>query len=308
MFGLGIGLNRLKDQKGSAILVYHGIDHVGQTDINARFVSKEVFEKQIRFLKTYCNILSLSDYYEKRFDPDRFNVAITFDDGYLNNLTLALPILERYEAHAAIFVTGIQETDYPCLWADYLDLATYRSNEAIEVEGEVYVKKRGEYYNKNSIRLKSICKQNDWQFKQQIYSALPGNFLDENELKVYWHLADNNQIRQLDASPFITIGSHGYYHDDLGVIPFEQACNNLLKSKTYLEVVLGRLVDALAYPDASYSREVADYARSIGFTKQLACDFLFEEDRNDPALRERLVVNPFISTENQMLAMYQGKY
>ena len=55
-------------------------------------------------MKKNCNVISLSDYFEKKFDNKKINVAITFDDGYTNNLTEALPLLKKYNFRAVIYL------------------------------------------------------------------------------------------------------------------------------------------------------------------------------------------------------------
>ena len=88
------------------VLMYHSIDdNWRQTKLS---VSPESFEKQMSFLhrKRY-KVLSLDeviDIYEKKQGPLFKTVSITFDDGYLNNYTVAYPVLRRYGFPATIFV------------------------------------------------------------------------------------------------------------------------------------------------------------------------------------------------------------
>ncbi|QRM88099.1 hypothetical protein FG167_02295 [Lacinutrix sp. WUR7] len=91
----------MRDRPGKCILLYHGIDYVGQTDINGRFISAQLFEKQLDFLQTHYNLVSLSDLLSNKTDQNRMNIAIVFDDGYRNNLQLALFLGHRWQLHLA---------------------------------------------------------------------------------------------------------------------------------------------------------------------------------------------------------------
>lgn len=72
-------------------------------------VNPEIFEKQIKFLSKNFNVLSIdkiADYIEGKINLPTRSVAITFDDGYNNFLTNALPILKKYNLPVAIFIIG----------------------------------------------------------------------------------------------------------------------------------------------------------------------------------------------------------
>jgi peptidoglycan/xylan/chitin deacetylase (PgdA/CDA1 family) len=124
----------------------------------------------------------------------------------------------------------------------------------------------------------------------------------------YWALLSPLEIRELADSPYVTIGAHGHTHQDLAFIPHEEACLELRNCKATLEKISGRTIQALAYPFGAYTRALIDYAQSIGFTQQLAVDFLFPEDHTDQRLLERLVINPYISAPNQWGAIKNGRY
>lgn len=63
--------------------------------------------------------LSLEDYAAENYDPMGDYFIVTFDDGYLSNLTLAGPVLEEMGIPAAIFViTGCVGTPEYMTWED----------------------------------------------------------------------------------------------------------------------------------------------------------------------------------------------
>jgi len=105
---LGIG----KKNSGSIILLYHSI---GKEDINDYLklrINPESFEEQMACLyeKKY-KVIPLSELINNLSNSNSMplnTVSITFDDGYLDNIDLAVPILKKYEFPATIFIT----TDY----------------------------------------------------------------------------------------------------------------------------------------------------------------------------------------------------
>ena len=114
----------LKNRYGERIIVFHGIDKVGETKFNSRFHSVHFFEKFIQYATTNFNVISLDDFYNKKFKPDTLNLAITFDDGYFNNYKNAVPILEKYGVPATFFITTIPNNS-AFLWPDFIDLVSF---------------------------------------------------------------------------------------------------------------------------------------------------------------------------------------
>lgn len=89
------------------ILMYHYVNN--EEPLKSRLgVSPDSFERQMRFLRERkYNIVSLEELTDliknkKKMPPK--TVAITFDDGYLDNYTHAYPVLKKYNIPAAIFV------------------------------------------------------------------------------------------------------------------------------------------------------------------------------------------------------------
>ena len=65
-------------------------------------VSPERFERQMRWLSRWRQVVRLEE--TLRVPARRNLVAITFDDGYRDNLTVALPLLEKFQLPMTLFV------------------------------------------------------------------------------------------------------------------------------------------------------------------------------------------------------------
>jgi peptidoglycan/xylan/chitin deacetylase (PgdA/CDA1 family) len=87
------------------VLMYHRIATLS-ADPWGLGVRPDHFEAQIRELKKHTDIVPLSRLASQLRSGRRSRpvVAITFDDGYADNLTAARPILERHEAPATVFL------------------------------------------------------------------------------------------------------------------------------------------------------------------------------------------------------------
>jgi peptidoglycan/xylan/chitin deacetylase (PgdA/CDA1 family) len=87
-----------------SILVYHTIDDVNAPSACAETISPERFEQQLRWLSRRRRVVSLEETLTRSRRENL--VAITFDDGYRDNLTTALPVLEKYSLPMTLFVVA----------------------------------------------------------------------------------------------------------------------------------------------------------------------------------------------------------
>lgn len=91
------------------VLIYHGVgreDAKNWGDLNLLIVP-ETFEEQIKYLYEHgYKIVSVEEVSKRlRMNEDvKKYIAITFDDGYLNNYTHAFPILKKYNATATFYI------------------------------------------------------------------------------------------------------------------------------------------------------------------------------------------------------------
>ena len=93
------------------VLLYHRVTDAARDNLS---VGIEQFDRQMGLLRRYCEPLSIEQVLASATIPRsrRPLVCVTFDDGYLDNYTHAVPILLRHRIPAAFFVsTGIVGSD-----------------------------------------------------------------------------------------------------------------------------------------------------------------------------------------------------
>jgi len=88
-----------------AILYYHRIGTEGIPYYSK--LAPETFEAQMRYLRERYRVVSLEQLLRELEDPEATGqaVAVTFDDGYRDNFTAALPVLRQHGVKATFFVT-----------------------------------------------------------------------------------------------------------------------------------------------------------------------------------------------------------
>jgi peptidoglycan/xylan/chitin deacetylase (PgdA/CDA1 family) len=297
----------MSKKKGAVILCYHGVDLHEDKRFNMRFFSQKTLERHFYYLRKHTNIISVKDYFEGKFDSNKLNIAITFDDGYRNNFTYLKPLAEQYQLPVSIYITGLNQTDFPFLWADFADLVLYftkrkvfnlGNDEFVKNEKNLFVNAQG-----TSLKLK-IKEIGNWKYKEAFFKLFESEF---NELKKnkalddYWKIMSDEEIIACSESPYITIGSHSFYHNNHDIIPFEDSKKELMKSQAYLENLTQTKITEIAYPDGAYTEELSKWAyEELNFENQLALSFKFESDVTKQYIRSRQGLYPVDSIPNQL--------
>lgn len=111
--GMGTAYVKVRGIGGAIALMYHSIappELARWIDPGVR-KTPEVFEEQMAFLARHRRPISLTQLLaelDRGETPPAGTVVVTFDDGYLDNLTVAAPILARYGIPATWYLpTGL---------------------------------------------------------------------------------------------------------------------------------------------------------------------------------------------------------
>lgn len=132
-----------------AVIMYHGLlDDTSRQ--NEYVIDPKYFEEDLQYLTRngYHTIFAgeLIDYFEKGTPLPEKPVMLTFDDGYLNNYTLAYPLLQKYHCKAIISPIGYaadQAADetYPnpiysqCTWQQLKEMS---DSGLVEIQNHTY--------------------------------------------------------------------------------------------------------------------------------------------------------------------------
>ncbi len=269
----------------SWILMYHRID-VAPVDPWDLAVRPEVFEAQLAWLKKHRTVLTLPELMQrwKEGKLDRHSVAISFDDGYLDNRTTALPLLEKYELPASFFLCTDAITSGEGYWWDALQELVF----AASLPGGFVFSLNGKTFPAPNTPA-TPSRLVDWRYPQPPPDNWSRLYLDLwSELRMLPHeeqrsllrrwaeeaglplrpvpVIDRQQARELAAHPLIAIGAHTMTHAALQYLDVQRQEAEMLGSKKLLEDWTGSAVTMIAYPYGSYSADTFALAGQLGFT------------------------------------------
>ncbi len=110
------------------VLMYHKIPDQPIASPNKIFVTKKNFEKHLRFFKLRgLKPITFKDYRDFREGKTAAHlfpkkpIILTFDDGYTDNYTNLLPLMEKYGYKGVLYLLGDFEVRYNFWDADYGD-------------------------------------------------------------------------------------------------------------------------------------------------------------------------------------------
>ncbi len=301
-------LNTIGSSGGKLIILYHGIDDKNCTRYNTRFISRRKFEQEIILLKQHFQVVDLQTLIHSPLKRDVLEVAITFDDGYENNYTIAKPILEKHRVPATFFISRPQYCGYDILWADLIDLGANTGPKNIAVGGEDFRRIRGRYTNPEGLNLKAVCARGNRAFLDEVYNVfLPyANFMQSEEMTTYWKLMSEDQIRDLANHDLFDIGAHGLIHSSIHRLPQKEARRELSGSKATLEEITQKPIKFFAYPHGVADQDSVSLAADLGFHAQFLANPSNLEHLGN--VYNRMGINPFVSARGQTYCFHNGHY
>jgi len=288
-------------------ILYHGVVSEDSSYFSPRHITKELFERHLKYFVKEFDIISLPeafDIYRNKKTIKRKAITISFDDGYKNNLNIALPLLEKYNIKTTFFISSVltKEMELRTLWADVIaclrfsyknkniEIGNYRFNNFIE--------------ESSNMSIENFLKTRDTDMRDELLELLIKKYNIQNLIKQLpneiWEFLNKEEFQKLASSNIVDIGSHGNLHYNLGNIKIEDARNDMNISKKLLEGLIDKKIDMIAYPDGSYTQNVLDVASELGYDKQLAVDYRLKNDVDDKRLLPRLGVSSTTTYESNI--------
>ena len=197
-------------------------------------------------------------------------LAFTLDDGYRDNLTVALPIFREFGFPFTVnLTTGFMNRTTSLWWYVLEDILTARTALALTWQGVRHEWQWGTDVEGVFARMAALIRAQDRPCRDELVNAL-GSAAGVDPLTATRALMlDWDEARTLAADPLVTIGAHTVGHHTLAHLSDAALRDELLEAKTEIESRLARPVTHCAYPfggrHAVNAREFAA-ARACGFT------------------------------------------
>jgi peptidoglycan/xylan/chitin deacetylase (PgdA/CDA1 family) len=252
------------------ILTYHRVNDEGDPFFPS--VPTDRFERQMAFIARSYVVLPLVDLVERmeqRRVP-RNALAITFDDGYRDNLTHAAPILARFGLPATVFLTSgfIGTGDVP--WFDRVAMAvkttTVERHELPDV-GRILLRSTAERLQALGRILAYLKSLPEPVMRTEVTGLLRSLNASDSASFKNWTL-DWDDVHAMLGLGF-DVGAHTVSHPILAQLSVERAWEEIGGSRSAIEAGCGRSVRAFAYPNgkpSDYSETVVRLVQRAGFT------------------------------------------
>jgi peptidoglycan/xylan/chitin deacetylase (PgdA/CDA1 family) len=274
-----VGLGADGTQQG-AILLYHRVSE-SDTDVHGLAVRAEEFRAQVAHLRDCYRPMPLDELVAATREGSipAGAVALTFDDGYVDNFSAASPILQELGVPATFFVTTDRLGDVHEFWWDTLE--------------RILISPPSDLPNELRVDLPDgICALPTGTGQQRlaahwtIYHAIvasPADLRDQvidglrrwSGLGVTFPSAHrrmtSGEIVALSHRPGHTIGAHSARHLMLPPQPIAVQRREVEESKIVLETLIARPVTAFAYPFGAVNSATAELVRVAGFDVAVTC-------------------------------------
>ncbi len=206
-------------------------------------------------------------------------MALTFDDGYANNLHQALPLLQKYQVPATIFViTGAVTDTIPSYW-EVLVQAILKSDDDRPLPPEIHLPHQKKFMRYSLHTLEDRVRT--YLALRSYLSNLHGaerlallqrilESLGLNGARINNHRALTlPELSKLAHNPLITIGSHTVSHPPLDRLSAERVWWEVRTAMEQIADWTGREVRYFAYPYGRANGQVRQIVRAAGY--EAAC-------------------------------------
>lgn len=246
-----------RSEQRLSILSYHRI--LPEPDVmRSADSTRQRFNWQMEVISKYFNPLPLPEALERMANgtlPDRA-VSITFDDGYADNYTQALPVLQKWGVPATIFV-ATKYLNGGAMWNDkVIESVRAMAGKTLDLREiglstEILVS----HENQSTVAQDILTQIKHWDPRRR-EEAVENLFTLCGEPACDLMLSDE-QLLKLQAAN-IEIGGHTHSHPVLTAISDERAEQEIAEGKAHLEQLLGRPLRVFAYPNGRYEADYGD--------------------------------------------------
>lgn len=311
---------RTRLDRRAAVLMYHS---VGEVDLDpwGLFVEPANFAEHLDVLRSSANPLALNDLATACAEATvaHRSVAVTFDDGYANNLYAAKPLLEAAAVPATVFiVTDIVRRSGEYWWDELADIILrpgrlparmdLAPDDELPGDGPADgpdARELGEAVTYGEAEWRSDCSYRDGEgpasARMLLYHRLWNELVPLPDSRRRATLADlatwagyaaapreshravtPEELLALNDGELIDIGAHTQTHPLLPQQPAEEQAREIVDGKRQLEDMLDAPVELFSYPFGANDETTVAAARGAGFSVAVTTEPETASARTEP--------------------------
>ena len=258
------------------ILLFHRISPNDEVNPLGTVINNKVFESQMHYLKERYEITTLKKCYAEGVNSSKnLRVAITFDDGYVDNFKYAFPILEKLEISATFFLATDYINSGKPIWDQQIQMILEKSGGKFRIEdlkSNFLLDRADNSLEDNKFLWEAI---NYLRFispatREEILNPIFSSFDEKIDFSMdrclSWH-----EVKTMQKSG-MHFGSHGCSHSSLINLSESELKFELLESKKVLESKLSEECLFFALPFGSqldFNQKVVNKVKEIGYLRCL---------------------------------------
>jgi peptidoglycan/xylan/chitin deacetylase (PgdA/CDA1 family) len=281
--------------------MYHRVRPVGQQASDVligvqRGISRDRFEQHVRVYRWFGPLLTLENALDHlhRIDRPRTAIALTFDDGYADNFSEALPVLRKHAAAATVFPVVRTASGGRPLWWDELSqiIRGARLHGDTDLEAlaatvlDMAPPEDCDFAEAICRRLVPLAHAERDRRLELLAQGLGVERCAVDDAGLY---ASWDELRAMAAAG-IEIGSHTIDHVVLSREEPQVVHGQLADSKTAIEQELRRPVCCLSYPNGGHDRTVHELAAAAGYRAAVTVEHGVNHTHTDPFQLRRVPV------------------
>lgn len=260
-----------KHTQSSLVLMYHRVINI-DIDPWDLAVSPKNFEEHLQVLKEY-NVVQLNELEllsnRKNHLPKKA-IAITFDDGYMDNYVNAKPLLETYHMPACFFIATESIEKQQEYWWDALEricLQTTPLPKNLTLTHPEIATWRIGTHDLNDIdafsplvlyyKLCELMKKMPTKEQNAFIEDLKAWSSNTND-RVSYLTMQKQDLLDLKSNPLFTIGAHTVTHPYLPNFSYAYQKNEIVESVKFLEDLTRDRIKYLAYPHGGHNERTLD--------------------------------------------------
>lgn len=282
----------------TSVLCYHGIVETTPKKYNSRFISLKNFNDHLEFFHSQQDIVvvPLENILNNQLIPDKLNLAITFDDGYLNNYKYAIPALLEYGFPATFCVNNPSANP---LWTDCLDLvSSHFPNEKIHLNHDYEIGQDKSKLKELLMTSPSSLANDFLASTQELWSRLE---IDPTIFD-FWKRMDFSQLKEISADSLFSLVPHGGEHLNLTALNIDTLKQEIESSVRCIKQITEEQITSYCPAFGYYNKTVIEALNEINITDVIGVD------RNDFNYIHRLVIHPHISFEYLKYFFFKGTF